>query len=235
VDGDAEFLTRPDSSLFESLPKAGCPSGQERCVAGAENEYRVQVDAYCRVADNVIMATRSSARKLQKVEINRAPVLTLWAAVVAERLGFDRDEALTLGKAIAGLNAQSKGRRLGIYKPSKIAGAKNKKSSLKPGQTLKIDFLNRVVIALRTPEGVRAIDKEKPVDPGWVKTYLKGKFGENLSEVRAAMVQLAKSRTPGDLAEEAFSLYEAFRPQIPAGKKGWGAAGILDLDWIRSL
>jgi len=31
------------------------------------------------------------------VSINRAPVLTLWAAVVAERLGFDREEALTLG------------------------------------------------------------------------------------------------------------------------------------------
>ena len=32
------------------------------------------------------------------VTINRAPVLTLWAAVVAERLGFSGDEALTLGK-----------------------------------------------------------------------------------------------------------------------------------------
>ena len=37
------------------------------------------------------------------VSINRAPVLTLWAAVVAERLGFDEDEALSLGKALAGL------------------------------------------------------------------------------------------------------------------------------------
>ena len=43
------------------------------------------------------------------ITINRAPVLTLWAAVVAERLGFDRDEALTLGRAVAGLNAYSKG------------------------------------------------------------------------------------------------------------------------------
>ena len=43
------------------------------------------------------------------VTINRAPVLTLWAAVVAERLGFDADEALSLAKAVAGLNAQSKG------------------------------------------------------------------------------------------------------------------------------
>jgi hypothetical protein len=51
------------------------------------------------------------------ISINRAPVLTLWAAVVAQRLGFDEDEALTLGKALAGLNSQAKGRRLGIFKP----------------------------------------------------------------------------------------------------------------------
>ena len=51
------------------------------------------------------------------VLVNRAPVLTLWAAVVAERMGFDRGAALSLGKALAGLNAQSKGRSLGIFKP----------------------------------------------------------------------------------------------------------------------
>src|SRR6266699_6475515 len=53
-----------------------------------------------------------------KILVNRAPVLTLWAAAVAERLGFNHDEALSLGKALAGLNAQSKGRRLGIFKPT---------------------------------------------------------------------------------------------------------------------
>ncbi len=35
-----------------------------------------------------------------KVSINRPPVSTLWAAVVAEQLGFDRDEALSLGNPI---------------------------------------------------------------------------------------------------------------------------------------
>src|SRR5215207_5423506 len=44
-----------------------------------------------------------------KIRINRAPVLTLWAAVVAERLGIDRDAALTLGRAVAGTSAQMKG------------------------------------------------------------------------------------------------------------------------------
>lgn len=53
------------------------------------------------------------------VMINRAPVLTLWAAVVAEMLGFDDDdEALTLGRAVAGLNAYSKGVSLGLFRPT---------------------------------------------------------------------------------------------------------------------
>ena len=41
--------------------------------------------------------------------VNRAPVLTLWAAVVADVLGCEHDEALTLGRAAAGLNVYSKG------------------------------------------------------------------------------------------------------------------------------
>jgi len=52
------------------------------------------------------------------IRINRAPVLTLWAAVVAERLGFDHEAALTMGRAVAGLNAYSKGVSLGLFEPS---------------------------------------------------------------------------------------------------------------------
>jgi hypothetical protein len=51
------------------------------------------------------------------LQINRAPVLTLWAAVVAERLGFTWEEALTLGRAVAGLNAYAKGKALGLFTP----------------------------------------------------------------------------------------------------------------------
>ena len=46
----------------------------------------------------------------QTITINRAPVLTLWAAVVAGRLGYDRDEAATLGRAVAGFGAAAKAR-----------------------------------------------------------------------------------------------------------------------------
>ena len=36
----------------------------------------------------------------EKFPINRAPVLTLWAFVVAMRLGYDERAALTLGQAL---------------------------------------------------------------------------------------------------------------------------------------
>jgi hypothetical protein len=54
----------------------------------------------------------------RELVVNRAPRLTLWAAVVAEVLGFDHDEALTLGRAVAGLNAYSKGVSLGLFQPT---------------------------------------------------------------------------------------------------------------------
>lgn len=166
------------------------------------------------------------------VTINRAPVLTLWAAIVAARLGFDWNAALTLGKGVAGLNAQSKGRRLGIYKPPEAKAARPRP---KRGEELWVEVCGRAVPAVSTRDGIRAVVGDKPVDPEGVKAYLGGKFGDDLEAVKEAMQTLARSMKPGELAERAYSLYEAFRPAIPAGKKGWGAAGELDLDRIRSL
>jgi hypothetical protein len=40
---------------------------------------------------------------------------------------------------------------------------------------------------------------------------------------------------PDELAQQGFSLYEQFRPQIPEGVGGWGAKGELDLGRIRKL
>lgn len=167
------------------------------------------------------------------VQINRAPVLTLWAAVVAERLGFDRDEALTLGKCVAGLNAQAKGRRLGIFKPGKEKGKAPK--GKKRGEEFWIDLCGRAVPAVSTPDGVRAVKGDKHIDPEKVKSYLEGKFGEDLRAVRKAMEELARAYKPSDLADAAYTLYEEFRPAIPPGKRGWGAKGDLDLAHIRSL
>jgi hypothetical protein len=171
----------------------------------------------------------------KKIKINRAPVLTLWAAVVAERLGHGKDTALTLGKAVAGLNAQSKGRRLGIYEETSETEKKEEKKKEKEVKTELIEILGRGVPTVKTAKGVRAAIKGDEIDPESVETYLKQKFKEDYDDARSAMEKLAKAYTPKQLESKAYDLYEKFRPKIPEGTKGWGAKGELDLDYIRSL
>lgn len=168
------------------------------------------------------------------ITINRAPVLTLWASVVAERLGHDPDTALTLGKAVAGLNAQTKGRSLGIFKPPKLEeGKAPKKHGL--GEEFWIPLCGRSVPAKNTPDGVRAVVKDKPIDPEQVRGYLARAFGDDCSAVRKAMESLAKAFEPDELAERAFALYEGFRPAVARGAGGWGQKGKLDLERIRGM
>jgi hypothetical protein len=169
----------------------------------------------------------------RNILINSAPVLTLWATTVAERLGFDKDEARSLGKAVAGLNAQSKGQRLGIFKP--VPQEVKKARARKRGEEFLIEISGRYVPAINTSEGVRAVIKNQPIESKSMERYLESKFGESLGTARTAMRDLAKTFRPEQLSKNAFSLYEGFRPAIPEGITGWDAKGNLDVDRIRSL
>jgi|WetSurMetagenome_2_1015567.scaffolds.fasta_scaffold220561_2 hypothetical protein len=168
------------------------------------------------------------------VMINRAPVLTLWAAVVAERIGFEHETALTLGKALAGMNAHVKGRRLGIFKASDhTPGAPKKKA--RAGEDVSIELLGRPVLATKTEHGLRAVEKDKPIDAAGVERYLAEHFGASLECVRIAMTELATSFTPKELGHNAFALYSRFRPSVPEGMRGWGAKGELRMATIKGL
>ena len=98
-----------------------------------------------------------------------------------------------------------------------------------------MDLLGRALPAINTDQGVRAVVKSKPIEPGAVERYLASKFGDALPEVRKAMMQLAKAFKPEELVQQAFGVCEQFRPQIPEGVVGWGAKGELDLGRIRKL
>ena len=166
--------------------------------------------------------------------VNRAPVLTLWAAVVAEVLGFEHDEALTLGREVAGLNAYSKGVPLGLFQPTPRE-VKEQGRKLRKEETVTIDLLHRAVPAKHNDAGLRALSGESPIRPESVQKYLEGKFGDALEDVSRAMLELVKSLPPAQLGERTYALYEKFRPEIPPGKRGWGASGKMDLDLIRKM
>ncbi len=102
-------------------------------------------------------------------------------------------------------------------------------------ETVTMDLLHRAVPAKHTDEALRALSGESPMRPESVQKYLESKFGEALQEVSKAMPELARSLPPPELAVNAYSLYEKFRPEIPPGKKGWGGSGKLDLDLIREI
>jgi hypothetical protein len=172
------------------------------------------------------------------IKINRAPVLTLWGVIVAERLGYNHDEALTFGKALAGLNAQSKGRSLGIYSPAEAeleAEISKKAKEREVGKTLMVEVVGRMIPAVQTDHGLRATIKDEEITPESVERYLEKKFGADLDEVRNALETLAQAYSPQELKQRAYKLYEQFRPGVPDGVRGWGAAGELDLEHIRKM
>src|SRR5687767_8617106 len=114
---------------------------------------------------------------VQKLEVNRAPVLTLWGAVVAERLGYDRATALTLGPAVAGLTAQAKGRRLGVFdEPARGAAERSTERRGARGARRRerlVPLLGRSVPAVETARGLRAAEGGRPVSPTSVERYLR--------------------------------------------------------------
>jgi hypothetical protein len=47
-----------------------------------------------------------------------------------------------------------------------------------------VDLLHRAVPAVQAEEGLRALSKDKPIDPKRVQRYLEGKFDDALEDVR---------------------------------------------------
>lgn len=89
--------------------------------------------------------------------VNRAPLMTAWATVVAERLGFEREEALSIGMySVVGscmmdalkrheasvyteMNAISKGVSLGLFDEAR----KKEIEPIKDGTQPYVDILGR--------------------------------------------------------------------------------------------
>jgi hypothetical protein len=165
------------------------------------------------------------------IKVNRAPVLTLWAAVMAERLGHPPDLALTLGHAVAGSSARAKARSIGIADDKHHAAEKREhelRPAFRPVRLLGPD------IRLAATEGgeLLAENKGKPADPVAVRRYLVRAFGDWLAEVRAAMKAAAAMLPPEELNRVGFRIYEGFRPEVPLGAEGWGAKGELRVERI---
>lgn len=170
---------------------------------------------------------------MSSIIINRAPVLTLWAAVVAERLGHPPDTALTLGRAVAGFAARVKARSLGREERKADQKAETARPRVEP-VTKPAFLLGKEIRLLPNDDGEpRAADGDQPSDPAAVQRYLTKAFGDHLADVRSAMEELAERYEPAELNRVGFRLYETFRPEVPPGNEGWAKKAVLDTHKIR--
>ena len=168
------------------------------------------------------------------IQVNRAPVLALWATVVAEALGHPSDTALTLGKCVTGSSARIKAKSIGLLDEAMEASERLAQAeALKPAVEV-VMLLGREIPVLLTPDGThRANEKGKPMAAQGARSYIARAFGDRLNEVRDEMVALAASLAPNELNRVGFRLYEHFRPDVPKGAAGWDANGVLHMERIR--
>ncbi|KAI0005028.1 hypothetical protein BJV74DRAFT_943416 [Russula compacta] len=173
--------------------------------------------------------------------VNRAPVMMAWACVVAERLGFLREEALSIASAYTEINAISKGVSQGIYNRQREADLKAAHAG--GGAQPYVDLLGRRIPLYRTASGSwRAFTTEDSngnsspggggAAPGAAYSYITRALRQTAPAVLGAMRLLAESYDdPMELNNVGFALYADFRPDV----NRWGKRGDLKCETLLGL
>lgn len=166
--------------------------------------------------------------KSKTVVVNRAPVMTAWAMIVAERLGFDREESLSIASVYTEANAVSKGVSLGLIEERR----RNDIETLPEGKQPYVDLMGRRIPLYQTRKSKwLALSGGSPVSPSTAFSYISRSFRQTAPYVMGSLRLLAESYSAPKLNELGYSLYADFRPAVD----GWGKRGELRCGRILSL
>ncbi|KAJ8587433.1 hypothetical protein M405DRAFT_310780 [Rhizopogon salebrosus TDB-379] len=173
------------------------------------------------VLDEEVLKTKSTV-------VNRAPLMTAWATIVAERLGFEREEALSIASVYTEMNAISKGVALGLFDETR----KREIEPIKDGTQPYVDLMGRRIPLYQTQtETWRALTNASPALPSTAYSYISRAFRQTTPHVIGALRLLAKTFPPPELNKKGFALYAEFRPDVD----GWGKRGEVRCERILSL
>jgi hypothetical protein len=213
------------------------------CVQRGEYEA-LEIWNQARLEGRVVPQTSATNPKLSRIRdvpvaqvkpmVSRTSLLTLWASVVAERLGHQRMTALTLAKAVAGTAARLKVRVIGREQwvssreeMGPALGLDLPRLHRKPamahvvllGKTIPLltDTSGQLRAALRTlpTRDGGVADEYVAADPAEVERYLIKTFGPHLADVTTAMEVLVARYEPMELNRIGFQLYGKFQPSGP--------------------
>lgn len=172
------------------------------------------------------------------ITINRGPVLELWSSSVAELLhpSLSWETCLSIGGAIATITAVSKGRSIGaMAKPDPEEAEKKKEERREKVEKEGMDEVEVMGFKLRLDRDGNALvggNAKKASEEA-----LRKKFGnEQYDLMRGAFRDVLQewNGREEELEKRAFGFYEAFRPSVASGQKGWGRKGELRLERVRA-
>ncbi|KAF8205050.1 hypothetical protein BJ912DRAFT_1028259 [Pholiota molesta] len=196
---------RPDNSI------GYLPEGPE----DSEETANSTSFGFNEILDEEILKTKSAV-------INRAPVMMTWAMLVAERLHFSKEEALSIASVYTEMNAISKGVSLGIFDKGKIRDSDGQKGGSQPYvelmgrrsvlcQNALTECLFDSVVLYRIPlyhtqtGQWRALNNGKPVPPTEAFSYISRSFRQTAPHFVGALRLLAESYSPQELNNKAWS------------------------------
>lgn len=160
--------------------------------------------------------------------VNRAPLMMAWAIAVAERLGFRREEALSIASVYTEMNAVTKGVSLGIYESGKERGME----AIKGGSQSYIEFMGRRIPLYQTQtQQWRALSNGSPIKPSSAFSYISRAFRQTTPYIIGALKLLADSFSAEEVNSLAWSLYAEFRPPVDQ----WGARSEVHCSTILDL
>ncbi|KAF9464476.1 hypothetical protein BDZ94DRAFT_1162134 [Collybia nuda] len=155
------------------------------------------------ILDEQILMTKSTV-------VNRAPLMTAWATVVAERIGFKREEALSIASAYTEMNAVTKGVSLGIHKH----GEERNMEATKGGSQSYVELMGRRPLYRNQVDQWRALSSGSPIQPSIAFSYISRAFRQTTPHVIGSLRLLAASFTVDEINSKAWSLYANFRPVV---------------------
>ncbi|GAC71804.1 hypothetical protein PANT_5c00082 [Moesziomyces antarcticus T-34] len=170
--------------------------------------------------------------------VNRAPVMTAWAVVLLERLGFSRPEALSLAHCYVNYTSTMRGISLGIIPAAEKERAAH---TVGPNQP-HFELMGVKIPVMHMQDGTyRGISAGEVVGPEKAFGYMRKAMAQTLASVVGALTLLADSfmeeQAGGEyggeyLNKRGYDLYAEFRPST-AGE--WGKKGRLWYDKILAL
>lgn len=169
------------------------------------------------------------------VQINRAPVLDLWASVVTHFIYPDLEwkTCLSAGSAISTLCAISKGKAIGTIDPAEDSEKKDHEREERKKKEGELDEIEVMGFKLKVKNSLVLVSGKPKTEN---EAAQKKKFGEEQYERVKALMENCLQIWKGDEEElngKAFKMYEKFRPGVAAGQQGWGRKGELEMDRLR--